>query len=118
MVGDLGPTPPNWIEDILLRTATGPIVTTKGELDVSLMERVDGYDTNDDREVWWTEFWLDGEPSCEHTFDPDGGRLPDLSFGCLKCSAHQVRRSAHVRMKRMPVYADGSAAGFTTGDMV
>lgn len=116
MIEDFGPNPP-WIQDLLLRNAIGPITTTKGQLDVSLMRRIDGYDTNDDREVWWTEFWLDGDESCDHTFDPDSERLPDLSFVCLGCGAHQVQRSAHVRMKRMPSYADGSAAGFTVGDM-
>lgn len=61
------------------------VTTTKGEMDDSLLEKREGVIDNEDELTKWIEYWLNGE---------------------------LVHRSAHVTLKKMPVFADGSAAGF------
>ena len=59
--------------------------TTKGEMDDSLLEHRSGEIDNDNELTTWVEYWLDGE---------------------------LVHRSAHVTLKKMPVFAGGEAASF------
>jgi hypothetical protein len=54
--------------------------TTKGEMDVSLLEKREGEVDNDNELTTWVEYWLDGE---------------------------LVHRSAHVTLKKMPVFVGG-----------
>ena len=57
--------------------------TTKGEMDDSLLEHRSGEIDNDNELTTWTEYWLDGE---------------------------LVHRSAHVTLKKMPVFGGGETA--------
>jgi hypothetical protein len=59
--------------------------TTKGEMDDSLLEHRSGEIDNENELTTWVEYWLDGE---------------------------LVHRSAHVTLKKMPVFAGGEAASF------
>jgi len=59
------------------------VTTTKGDMDDSLLEKREGNVDNDNEYTTWVEYWLDGE---------------------------LVHRSAHVTLKKMPVFADGKAA--------
>ena len=61
------------------------VTTTKGEMDDSLLEHRSGTVDNDNEATTWTEYWLDGE---------------------------LVHRSAHVTLKKMPVFAGAEAASF------
>lgn len=51
------------------------VTTTKGEMDVSLLERRDGSVDNDDEYTTWVEYWHEGE---------------------------LVHRSVHVTLKKFP----------------
>jgi hypothetical protein len=59
------------------------VTTTKGDMDDSLLEKREGNVDNDNEYTTWVEYWLDGE---------------------------LVHRSAHVTLKKMPVFANGEAA--------
>lgn len=59
--------------------------TTKGEMDDSLLEKKEGMIDNDNETTTWVEYWLDGE---------------------------LVHRSAHVTLKKMPVFAGAETASF------
>ena len=59
--------------------------TTKGEMDDSLLVKREGTVDNDNELTTWVEYWLDGE---------------------------LVHRSAHVTLKKPPVFAGGEAASF------
>ena len=59
--------------------------TTKGEMDESLLEKREGIVDNDNELTTWVEYWLDGE---------------------------LVHRSAHVTLKKMPVFAGAETASF------
>ena len=61
------------------------VTTTKGEMDDSLLEKREGTVDNDNEFTTWTEYWLDGE---------------------------LVHRSAHVTLKKPPVFVGGEAASF------
>ena len=61
------------------------VTTTKGDMDDSLLEHRSGEVDNDNESTTWTEYWLDGE---------------------------LVHRSAHVTLKKMPVFAGAEAASF------
>lgn len=61
------------------------VTTTKGEMDDSLLEKREGTVDNDNELTTWVEYWLDGE---------------------------LVHRSAHVTLKKPPVFAGGEAASF------
>ncbi len=61
------------------------VTTTKGEMDTSLLEHRSGTVDNDNEFTTWTEYWLDGE---------------------------LVHRSAHVTLKRMPIFAGAETANF------
>jgi len=61
------------------------VTTTKGEMDDSLLVKQEGTVDNDNEFTTWTEYWLDGE---------------------------LVHRSAHVTLKKPPVFAGGEAASF------
>jgi len=61
------------------------VTTTKGEMDDSLLEHRSGTVDNDNEATTWTEYWLDGK---------------------------LVHRSAHVTLKKMPVFAGAEAASF------
>jgi len=61
------------------------VTTTKGEMDYSLLEHRSGEIDDDNEFTTWTEYWLDGE---------------------------LVHRSAHVTLKKMPVFAGAEAASF------
>lgn len=56
------------------------ITTTKGEMDESLLEKREGTVDNDNETTSWTEYWLEGE---------------------------LVHRSAHVTLKKIPVFGGG-----------
>jgi hypothetical protein len=60
------------------------VLTTKGEMDDSLLEKREGSIDNEIEMTTWVEYWLDGE---------------------------LVHRSAHVRLKQ-PVNFGGEAAAF------
>lgn len=59
------------------------ITTTKGEMDDSLLEKREGTVDNEDELTTWVEYWLEGE---------------------------LVHRSAHVTLKKTPVFAGAEAA--------
>jgi hypothetical protein len=59
--------------------------TTKGEMDTSLLEKKEGVVDNENETAKWIEYWLNGE---------------------------LVHRSVDLTLKKMPVFADGSAANF------
>ena len=61
------------------------VTTTKGEMDDSLLEKREGTVDNDNEFTTWVEYWLDGE---------------------------LVHRSAHVTLKKPPVFVGGEAASF------
>ena len=56
------------------------VTTTKGEMDESLLEKREGSVDNEIEYTTWVEYWLDGE---------------------------LVHRSAHVTLKKMPVFGGG-----------
>ena len=60
------------------------ITTTKGEMDESLLEKLEGSIDNDNETTTWVEYWLDGE---------------------------LVHRSAHVQLKKT-VTLTSSVASF------
>ena len=60
------------------------ITTTKGEMDESLLEKLEGSIDNDNESTTWVEYWLDGE---------------------------LVHRSAHVQLKKA-VMLSSSVASF------
>ena len=59
------------------------ITTTKGDMDESLLVKQEGTVDNDNELTTWVEYWLEGE---------------------------LVHRSAHVQLKKMPVFAGAEAA--------
>ena len=59
------------------------VTTTKGEMDDSLLEKREGVVNNDNELTEWVEYWLEGE---------------------------LVHRSAHVQLKKIPVFAGAEAA--------
>ena len=61
------------------------VTTTKGEMDDSLLEKREGAVDNDNEATTWVEYWLEGE---------------------------LVHRSAHVILKKMPIFAGGETASF------
>ena len=61
------------------------MTTTKGDMDDSLLENRTGTVENDNELTTWNEYWLDGE---------------------------LVHRSAHVTLKRMPIFAGAETANF------
>jgi hypothetical protein len=61
------------------------VTTTKGEMDESLLEKKEGFVDNDNEYTTWVEYWLEGE---------------------------LVHRSAHVSLKKSPVFAGAEAASF------
>jgi hypothetical protein len=56
------------------------VTTTLGEMDESLLEKKEGTFEDDNELTTWTEYWLEGE---------------------------LVHRSAHVTLKKMPVFGGG-----------
>ena len=61
------------------------VFTTKGDMDESLLEKREGVVDNDNELTTWVEYWLGEE---------------------------LVHRSAHVTLKKMPVFSGGEAASF------
>ena len=61
------------------------VFTTKGDMDVSLLEKKEGFVDNDNEYTTWVEYWHEGE---------------------------LVHRSAHVTLKQMPIFASAEAASF------
>lgn len=61
------------------------ITTTKGLMDESALEKRTGGHDDENETVSWVEYWLEGE---------------------------LVHRSADVKLKKWPVWADGSVASF------
>jgi hypothetical protein len=61
------------------------VFTTKGDMDVSLLEKKEGFVDNDNEYTTWVEYWHEGE---------------------------LVHRSVHVTLKQMPVFAGAEAASF------
>ena len=61
------------------------VTTTKGEMEESLLVKREGTVDNDNELTTWVEYWLDEE---------------------------LVHRSAHVTLKKPPVFAGGEAASF------
>jgi len=61
------------------------INTTKGQMDESLLEKIEGSIDNDNETTTWVEYWLDGE---------------------------LVHRSAHVQLKKAVTFS-AEAASFT-----
>ena len=59
------------------------VTTTKGNMDESLLVKQEGTVDNDNELTTWVEYWLDGE---------------------------LVHRSAHVTMKKSPVFGGGETA--------
>ena len=59
------------------------ITTTKGEMDESLLEKIEGSIDNDNETTTWVEYWLDGE---------------------------LVHRSAHVQLKKAVVLSSSVAS--------
>ena len=61
------------------------VTTTKGEMDESLLEKLEGSIDNDNEHTTWVEYWLEGE---------------------------LVHRSAHVQLKKAVTFS-AEAASFT-----
>ena len=61
------------------------VTTTRGDMDDSLLEKLEGTVDNDDEQTTWVEYWLDGE---------------------------LVHRSAHVTLKKTAVFGGGETASF------
>jgi hypothetical protein len=61
------------------------VTTTKGDMDDSLLQKLEGSIDNENEYSTWVEYWLDGE---------------------------LVHRSAHVTLKKMPTFAGGETASF------
>ena len=61
------------------------VMTTKGEMDDSLLVKQEGTVDNDNELTTWTEYWLEGE---------------------------LVHRSAHVTLKKPPAFIGGESASF------
>ena len=61
------------------------VTTTKGDMDDSLLEKLEGIVDNDNEQTTWVESWLDGE---------------------------LVHRSAHVTLKKTAVFGGGETASF------
>jgi hypothetical protein len=59
------------------------MITTKGDMDESLLEKREGFVDNENECTTWVEYWLDGE---------------------------LVHRSAHVTLKIIPTFAAAEAA--------
>ena len=59
------------------------VFTTKGDMDESLLEKREGTVDNDNELTTWVEYWLEGE---------------------------LVHRSAHVTLKKSPVFGGGEIA--------
>lgn len=67
------------------KDSTMHIITTKGDMDTSLLEKREGSLDNDIEKTDWIEYWLDGE---------------------------LVHRSAHVRLKTSPaLFAEAASIG-------
>jgi len=62
------------------------VTTTKGDMDDSLLEKLEGIVDNDNEQTTWVEYWLDGE---------------------------LVHRSAHVTLKKTAVFGGGETASFS-----
>jgi hypothetical protein len=63
----------------------GLVMTTKGEMEESLLEKRVGTVDNDHEYTAWVEYWLDGE---------------------------LVHRSVHVQLKQGPAFAGAETASF------
>jgi hypothetical protein len=61
------------------------VFTTKGDMDVSLLDKKEGFIDNDNEHTTWVEYWYQGE---------------------------LVHRSAHVKLKKMPNFIGAEAASF------
>ena len=61
------------------------IITTKGDMEESLLEKKTGFVDNDNEYTTWVEYWLEGE---------------------------LVHRSVHVQLKKAPTFAGAEAASF------
>ena len=61
------------------------VITTKGEMDTSLLEKREGSLDNENELTTWVEYWLEGE---------------------------LIHRSAHVTLKKMPAFVGAEAASF------
>lgn len=64
---------------------TGNVTTTKGDIHVLQLKRVDGSHENEDEHVSWIEFYHEGE---------------------------LVHRSVHVTLKQSPAFSETSIASF------
>ncbi len=85
------------------------VTTTKGDMDEALLQRMDGDIDNDVERTNWVEYWLGGDPACQHKTSGEG------SLDCIAgCGAEQVHRSAGVILKKAAVFADGTAGIFPT----
>lgn len=80
------------------------IETSKGLMDVALLERRTG--TVDDKVELtnWTEYWFQGDTSCDHALE-----MP--SRMCIKCPAELVHRSVDMQLKE-GVFAEAVARSF------
>ena len=61
------------------------VTTTKGDMDDSLLVKLEGSLDNDNETTTWVEYYLEDE---------------------------LVHRSAHVTLKKMPTFANGEASSF------
>lgn len=75
------------------------ISTTKGEIDEALLEKREGRIDDENELTDWIEYWLGGTPGCAHYIE-------DPSRICESCGGELVHRSAYVKLKKMPVFAD------------
>ena len=62
------------------------VTTTLGDMDESLLEKQEGTVDNDNELTTWVEYWKDSK---------------------------LIHRSAHVTLKKSPVFAGGETASFT-----
>ncbi len=60
-------------------------------------------------ETTWYEEWEGGDESCTHfqPIDTPADRI------CRVCGSQLMKRDVKMKLKKMPVFADGSVAGFT-----
>ena len=81
------------------------IETTKGPMDVALLDKRTGTTDNEVELTHWTEYWLLGDTKCAHEL-----KMP--SRMCVKCPAELVHRSVHMTLKQASVCAESAVGSF------
>lgn len=84
------------------------VTTTKGDMDEALLQKMTGEIDNEVEQTTWVEYWLGGDPACQHKTHGEGDH--DCIVGC---GAEEVHRSVNMELKKAAVFGDGTAGLFT-----